>query len=219
VIGRMTTAGAMQFFPLPLPSGAKPGWSVGARALTIGPTGVMWATVPPQDPMGPGSASSVVAIQLTGVMTTVASLPGTGCILDCTILSAQDGNAWTSAPNGILRISPAGTLTSDTVVAKRGNAGTNSVAIGPTGTSGSPTAPLATSACSPCPVARRSPRPRPAWSAATATRRPPAARSSRSPHGPADRQRISRASASRAGAPWRSCGRSAYAPAPPAPSQ
>lgn len=131
VIGRMTTTGAMQFFPLPLPSGAKPGWSVSATALTTGPTGVLWATVQAQSPAGTGSAGSVVAIQPTGVMTTVASLPRTPCVLDCTILSAQDGNAWTSGQNAILRISPAGAVTSYRVVTKHGTAAPNSVAIGP----------------------------------------------------------------------------------------
>lgn len=131
VIGRMTTTGAMQFFPLPLPSGAQNGWSVNATAFTTGPTGVMWATVQAQSPAGPGSAGSVVAIRPTGVMTTVASLTATPCPLDCTILSAQDGNAWTSGQNAILRISPAGTVTSYPVVTKPGNAAPSSVAIGP----------------------------------------------------------------------------------------
>jgi len=131
VIGRMTTTGAMQFFPLPLPSGAKPGWSVSASALATGPTGVMWATVQAQNPVGTGSVGAVVAIQPTGVMTTVASLPGTPCDLDCAVISAPDGNAWTTGQNAILRITPSGAVTSYTVVTKPGNAMPSGLTLGP----------------------------------------------------------------------------------------
>ena len=130
-VGRMTTSGAMQFFPLPLPAGAQAGWGVGATAFTTGPTGVLWATVQSQSPAGPGNAGAVMAIQSTGAMTTVASLPGDPCVLDCTIISAQDGNAWTTGNGAIMRISPAGAVTSYTVVTKPGNAAPSSLAIGP----------------------------------------------------------------------------------------
>lgn len=130
-IGRMTTAGAMQFFPLPMPAGGKPGWSVSATALGSGPTGVMWATVQAQNPAGSGSAGSVVAIQPTGVMTTVASLPGAPCMAGCELLSTQDGNAWTTTTNNVVRITPAGAVTAYTVVTKPGNAQPTGLTVGP----------------------------------------------------------------------------------------
>lgn len=131
VIGRMTITGSMQFFPLPMPAGGKTGWSIGATALGTGPTGVMWATVQAQNPLGSGSAGSVVSIQPTGVMTTVASLPGDQCLLDCAIISAQDGNAWTTTGNAVVRITPAGAVTNYTVVTKPGNAQPSGLTVGP----------------------------------------------------------------------------------------
>ena len=130
-IGRMTTTGAVSVFPLARPTGAQPGWSVMATALTVSPTNVIWATVLAADPMGSASTGSIVAVQTTGAMGTVAALPSYSCVLACEILSAQDGNGWTTSGNAIVRITPGGIVTSYTVVTKTGNAQVAGLIVGP----------------------------------------------------------------------------------------
>lgn len=130
-LGRMTTSGSVSVFPLAMPPGGKPGWSVAATALGVSPTNVIWATVMAVDPVGTGTAGAMVASQTTGSMGTVAPLPSYSCLMDCEIISASDGNGWTTSGNTILRVTPGGVVTAYTVVTKPGNAQLSGLIVGP----------------------------------------------------------------------------------------
>lgn len=130
-IGRMTASGSLSVFPLALPPGAKPGWSVMATALGVSPTNVIWAPVVSANPAGTASVAAMVAVQTTGAMGTVATLPNYSCIFDCEVVSAPDGNGWTTSGNAILRVTPGGVVTTYTVVTKLGKAQPTGLVVGP----------------------------------------------------------------------------------------
>jgi virginiamycin B lyase len=130
-LGRMTTSGSVSVFPLPALPGAKPGWSTMATALGVSPTNVIWATVVAADPIGDASVTAMVASQTTGSMGTVAALPNYSCVMACEIVSAPDGNGWTTSGNTILRVTPGGVVTAYTVVTKLGGAQLSGLILGP----------------------------------------------------------------------------------------
>jgi len=130
-LGRMTTAGQVSVFPLAMPPGGKPGWSPRATALGVGPTNVIWATVMAVDPAGTGTAGAMVASQTNGSMGTVAPLPNYSCLMECEIISASDGNGWTTSGNTVLRVTPGGVVTAYTVVTKTGGGVLSGLIVGP----------------------------------------------------------------------------------------
>lgn len=131
VLGRLLN-GQIAFTAVPAPRGIPANSSWYIAAMGAGPTGSPWAQVQSVGVVsslpGPGA---VMSVGTNGSMTQVATLPSTTCDLACNLVQMQDGNAWLASGNALLRVTPGGTVTSYTVVSRRGNAEPSGPVSGP----------------------------------------------------------------------------------------